>query len=162
MLIIIVPVLIVLLGIVVGWLLWRTKNESDGLLAALRRFVKPNWQKLAVFALFLFIAYTGNSQAWVFSGKGLGEPPPPLYTLLKPYPMVLPTLWMTLVILLIPLFMLSTLIVAVAGHRADFIHQGPFWLVVIIHLAYFYTLACLIVFVGGRIFKKLNWRKQYW
>lgn len=117
-------------------------------LAALKQFFRPDWKKLSIFAVFLFIAYAGHTQTWTFSGKDLGEPPPPLYDLLKPFPF-----WITWVILLAPIILLSNLIVAVAGYDADFIGRGPFWVALIIQSVYFYILSCLIIFVLGKLSK---------
>lgn len=116
---------------------------------ALKQFFRPDWKKLTVLAIFLFIAFAGNTQTWAFSGRELGEPKPLFYDLFGGIP-----IWTIWVMLLLPIIMLSNLIVAVAGYNADFIGRGPWWFVLMIHLAYFYTLSCLIVFVGGKLFKR--------
>lgn len=118
-------------------------------LAILKHFFGPDWKKLTIFAIFLFIAFAGNTQTWAFSGRDLGEPKPLFYDLFLGIPF-----WTIWVMLLLPILMLSNLIVGVAGYKADFVGRGPLWFVLLIHLVYFYILACLIVFVVGKLFKR--------
>jgi hypothetical protein len=124
-------------------------------LGALKQFFKPDWKKLTLFAVFLFIAFAGNTQTWAFSGRDVGEPKPWFYDLFQGIPF-----WTIWVFLLLPVLMVSNLIVAVAGYQADFVGRGPWWVMLIIHLVYFYALACLIVFVGDWLIKKLGGAKR--
>lgn len=87
---------------------------------ALKQFFRPDWKKLAIFAIFLFIVFAGNTQTWAFSGRDMGEPKPLFYDLFRGIP-----IWTIWVMLLVPVFILSNLVVAVVGNNADFIRRGP-------------------------------------
>jgi len=86
----------------------------------IKEFLKLDLRKCIVFVLFIFIVFAGHTQSWVFSGKDIGLPKPPLFDLLAPFPF-----WIILVFLLLPLALLSNLIVAIGGYNVDFIMRGP-------------------------------------
>lgn len=110
-----------------------------------KQFVRADRRKFIIFATFMFIAFAGYTQSWVFSGKDIGLPKPLLFDLFAPFPF-----WIIWTTLLLPLGLLSNVIVAIGGYKADFIMRGPFWLFVIINLAYFYMLSCLITFIWDK------------
>jgi len=60
-----------------------------------------------IFGIFLFIAFAGHIQSWVFSGKDAGNPKPPFFDLLEPFPF-----WPIWGLLILPLTFI----------------RGPFWL----------------------------------
>ena len=111
----------------------------------IKEFLNHDLRKCIVFLVFIFICFAGYTQSWVFSGKDIGSPKPPLFDLLAPFPF-----WIIWVFLLLPLALLSNLIVAIGGYNVDFIMRGPFWLFGIINLIYFYLLSCLIIFVWNK------------
>lgn len=115
----------------------------------IKHFFKPDWKKIPVFVIFMFIAFAGHTQSWVFSGKDAGLPKPPLFDLLRPFPF-----WVIWILLLLPLGLISNVIVAVGGYGADFIMGGPFWLFWIIQSVYFYTVSCLISFIWDKLTRK--------
>ncbi len=112
----------------------------------IQKFLNPNPNKILIFVIFLFIAFAGYTQSYVFSGKDTGSPEPPLYDLLEPFPF-----WAIWVLLILPLTLLSGVIVTVGGYDADFIMRGPFWLFMIIQLIYFYILSCSITFIRAKL-----------
>jgi len=114
-----------------------------------KQFITPDWKRVVILAVFLFIAFAGYTQSWVFAGKDMGLPKPPLFDILAPFPF-----WVLWVISLFPLGMLSNLIVAALGYEADFIMRGPFWLFWAIQLIYFYVLSCTLAFAIGRFGRK--------
>jgi hypothetical protein len=65
--------------------------------------------------------------------------------LLRPFP-----LWPIMIWLLWPLLILSNKLFSIAGYDTDFITGGLSWLVLTI---YFYTLSCLLSFVGGKLIR---------
>lgn len=115
---------------------------------AIKKFLQPDWRKILILALFLFIAFAGHVQSWAFSGEDTGEPKPPFYDLFKPFPF-----WVVWVVVIMPLILLSELIVKIGGYKADFIMRGPslfFWVVQVI---YFYILSCLVIFIWDKLIK---------
>ena len=115
----------------------------------IKQFFKPDLMKIVLFMIFMFIAFAGYTQSWVFSGKDMGSPKPPLFDLLAPFPF-----WVVWVFLLLPLALLSNLIVTVGDYDMDFIMRGPFWPFGIINVIYFYMLSCLIIFVVDKFRRK--------
>jgi hypothetical protein len=99
------------------------------------QFLKPDWRKLLLFALFVLVALGGRIQAWAFSDQ---PPKPALYDLLKPLP-----IWPLWMLLLMPLALVSWPL-RLAGID---IMGGPAWLFMASNLVYFYALACLLI--GG-------------
>jgi len=88
---------------------------------------------MLLFTLFAFIAVGGYIQSWAFSDV---PPKPPLYDLLRPFP-----IWPLWIILLLPLVLLS-LPLRVIG--LDVI-AGPFWFFAVANALYFYLLSCILV-----------------
>lgn len=113
---------------------------------AIKQFFKPDLRKIIIFGIFMFIAFAGYTQTWVFSGKDMGLPKPPIFDILAPFPF-----WVVWLFLISPLALLSNLIVAIGGYNADFIMRGPFWFFGIINLIYFYVLSCLIIFIWNKL-----------
>lgn len=111
MLIIVIPCLIIGIVIAVWWFISERRNynlhelDRDRVLKALQQFFRPDWKKIFVFAIFIFIAFAGNTQTWAFSGRELGEPKPLFYDLLRGIPF-----WTIWIILLLPILLLSNLI----------------------------------------------------
>lgn len=99
----------------------------------LKEFLKPDWKKALLFGVFALIAIGGHIQSWAFSDV---PPKPPLYDLLRPFP-----LWAMWVQLLLPLVILS-LPFRIVGLE---VMSGPFWLFVVVNGFYFYFLSCLLV-----------------
>jgi hypothetical protein len=95
------------------------------------QFLKPGWGKLFLFVTFIAIMMGGMVQAWVFSNT---PPKPPLYDLLRPFPIW--SLWMFLLMPL-ALFVLPLQVVGID------VMGGPTWLFVTANLTYFYLLSCL-------------------
>lgn len=113
---------------------------------AIKGFLKPDWRKASVLVILVSVALAGHVQSWVFSGKNMGLPKPPLFDLLEPFPF-----WVLWVTLLLPLAMLSNIVVALGGYNADFIMRGPFWSFWVIQIAYFYLVACVTISVWRRL-----------
>ena len=111
----------------------------------IHQFLKPDRKKILILLIFLFIAFAGHTQSWVFSGKDMGLPKPPLFDLLKIFPF-----WVVWVLLLLPLGLLSNLLVTIGGYDADFVMRGPFWLFWMIQVIYFYLLSCSVRFVWDK------------
>jgi len=109
------------------------------------QFLRPNWKKLVIFAVFAFIAVAGHIQSWVFSGKDMGLPKPPLFDLLSLFPF-----WLLWVSLLSPLALLSNGLIMIGGYEIDFVMGGQFWIVSIINAVYFYVISCLIIFIWNK------------
>jgi len=99
----------------------------------IKEFLKPDWRKALLFAVFALIAVGGHIQSWAFSDV---PPKPPLYDLLRPFP-----LWAMWVELLFTLIILS-LPLRIIGFN---IMTSPFWLFVVANGLYFYLLSCLLV-----------------
>jgi len=99
----------------------------------MKEFLKPDWRKVLLFAVFALIAVGGHIQSWAFSDV---PPKPPLYDLLRPFP-----IWPIWVFLLMPLGVLS-LPLRIIGLD---IMSGHFWLFVAANAIYFYFLSCLLV-----------------
>ena len=118
---------------------------------SIREFLMPDLRKCIVFLVFMFICFAGYIQSWVFSGKDIGSPKPPLFDLLAPFPF-----WIVWVFLLLPLILLSNLIVAIFRYNADFIMRGSFWLFWTINFVYFYLLSCLIILIWNKFQKLTN------
>jgi uncharacterized membrane protein len=97
------------------------------------QFLKPSGGKFFLFAIFIAIMVGGQIQAWAFSDV---PPKPPLYDLLRPFP-----IWPMWMFLLVPL----ALIVLPLRMIGIDIMGGPAWLFIIANIAYFYLLSCLIV-----------------
>jgi len=100
---------------------------------SIKQFLKPDWRKILIFAVFLFIAFAGSIQSWVFRGKDAGEPKPLFFDLLKPIPF-----WPIWVLLILPLTFIKG-------------YFGLFW---VIQLIYFYLFSCLIIFIWDKLTKK--------
>jgi len=113
------------------------------------QFLKPTWKRLAIFAVLAFIAMAGYIQSWVFSGKDMGLPKPPLFDLLSPFPF-----WLLWVFLLSPLALLSNALVMIGGYETDFVMRGPFWIFSIVNLVYFYILSCLVILIWNKFMIK--------
>jgi len=123
---------------------------------AVKRFFKPDWKRILVFVMLTLVAFAGHMQSWVFSGKDMGLPKPPLFELLAPFPF-----WVAWVVLLLPLGMLSNVIVAIGGYDADFIMRGPFWLFWTIQLLYFYVVSCVIASIWTRLSRRLKSKEGF-
>ena len=108
-----------------------------------KRFLKPEWRRILLFAIFVAIAMGGKIQAWAFSDI---PPKPPLYDLLRPFP-----IWPMWMFLLIPLALVSLPLRFVG---VDVMGGAP-WLFITANLIYFYLLSCLVI-VG------LDWVKAKW
>lgn len=106
------------------------------------RFLKPDWKQIAVFVIFVLIAFGGKTQAWVFVAGAELFPEPPLYDLLRPLP-----LWPIMIWLLWPLLLLSGQFFVITSYDADFPTAFLSWFILII---YFYALSYLISFIGGK------------
>jgi len=100
---------------------------------AVEQVLKPDWRKILLFAIFAFIAVGGHIQSWAFSDV---PPKPPLYDLLRPFP-----IWPIWTYLLLPLSLLS-LPLRIIGLD---VMSGHFWLFVAAQALYFYFLSCLLV-----------------
>lgn len=98
-----------------------------------KQVLKPDLRKLFLFAIFIAIAVGGKIQAWVFSDM---LPKPPLYDLLRPFP-----IWSMWIFLMIPL----ALVVLPLRLLGIDVMGGPAWLFIIANIAYFYLLSCVVV-----------------
>ena len=98
-----------------------------------KQMLKLDWRKFLLFAIFIAIAVGGKIQAWAFSDV---PPKPPLYDLLRPFP-----IWPLWMFLLMPL---ALLVLPLRFVGID-VMGGPPWLFITANLAYFYLLSCLIV-----------------
>ena len=98
-----------------------------------KQFLKPEWRRLLLFAVFVAIAVGGKIQAWAFSDV---PPKPPLYDLLRPFP-----IWPIWMLLLMPLAVVS-LPLRLVGID---VMGGPPWLFITANLIYFYLLSCLVI-----------------
>jgi len=121
-----------------------------------RRFFTPDWKRILIFVILALVAFAGHIQSWVFSGKDMGLPKPPLFDLLAAFPF-----WVVWVILLFPLGMLSNVIVAIGGYDVDFIMRGPFWLFWVIQLLYFYIISCVIASVWTRLSESVKRKWEF-
>ena len=101
-------------------------------------FLRPDWKKLVLFGVLVFIAYAGFVQSWVFSGKDAGLPKPFLYDLLNPIPF-----WPIWMYLITPIFILT-------GGTLNF---APPWIFWIVNFVYFYLVCCAVVFFIERMSK---------
>lgn len=119
-------------------------------------FFTPDRNRILIFVMFTLVAFAGHIQSWVFSGKDMGLPKPPLFELLTPFPF-----WVVWVMLLLPLGLLSNVIVAIGGYDADFIMRGPFWLSWIIQLLYFYVVSCVIASIWTRLSGRLKSKEGF-
>lgn len=122
---------------------------------AIKRFFTPDWRRLLVFVILVLVAFAGYTQSWVFSDKDAGVPKSPFFDLLAPFPF-----WLSWVMLLFPLGMLSNLVVAIGGYKADLIMRGPFWLFWVIQLLYFYVISCVIASVWMGLIKRARKRNN--
>ena len=98
-----------------------------------KQVLEPDWRKLFLVAIFTSIAVGGKIQAWAFSDV---PPKPPLYDLLRPFP-----IWPMWMFLLMPLALL-TLSLRFIGLD---VMAGPPWLFVVANIIYFYLFSCLII-----------------
>jgi hypothetical protein len=112
----------------------------------LKQVLRPDWRKFLLFAIFVVIAIGGNIQAWVFTDV---PPKPPLYDLLRPFP-----IWPIWMYLLIPL---ALLVLPLRLLNID-VMGGPFWLFIVANITYFYLLSCLIV--AGSRWIKAKWKSR--
>jgi hypothetical protein len=99
----------------------------------LQQLLRPDWRRLVLFAIFVATAVGGKIQAWAFSDV---TPRPPLYDLLRPFP-----IWPLWMLLLMPLALLA-LPLRLLGLD---VMGGPYWLFMVANIAYFYMLSCLAV-----------------
>jgi len=118
---------------------------------AIKQFLRPDRKRILISALLVLVALAGYIQSWVFGGKDMDLPKPPLFDLLAPLPF-----WAVWVLLLLPLGMLSNAIVAIGGYGADFIMRGPFSLFWAIQLLYFYVVSCLIASIWTRLGRRVK------
>jgi hypothetical protein len=100
---------------------------------SIKQFLKPDWRRLILFAIFVAIAVGGKIQAWAFSDI---PPKPPLYDLLRPFP-----IWPMWMFLLMPLALLTLPLRLVDIDLMG----GPPWLFITANLIYFYLLSCFVV-----------------
>lgn len=107
------------------------------------QFLKPTFGKLLLLALFILIMMGGRIQAWAFSDM---PPKPPLYDLLRPFP-----IWPLWMLLLAPL---ALLVLPLRLVGID-VMGGPAWLFLFANLAYFYLLSCLLAAGAG-------WARRAW
>jgi hypothetical protein len=112
----------------------------------LKQVPRPDWRKILLFAIFVAIAIGGKIQAWAFTDV---PPKPPLYDLLRPFP-----IWPIWMFLLMPLALLA-LPLRLLG--LDVI-GGPSWLFIVANITYFYLLSCLMV--TGFRWIKARWRSH--
>ena len=110
---------------------------------SIKRFLKPDWRRLILFAIFVAIAVGGEIQAWAFSDI---PPKPPLYDLLRPFP-----IWPMWMFLLMPLALLA-LPLRLIGID---LMSGPPWLFITANLIYFYLVSCFVVIA-------VDWTKIRW
>jgi uncharacterized membrane protein len=115
----------------------------------IRQFLKPNGGKLFLFVIFIAIMAGGQIQAWSFSDV---PPKPPLYDLLRPFP-----IWPLWMLLLVPL----TLIVLPLRWIGIDVMGGSAWPFIIANIAYFYLLSCLIVTLLKWARSRLTSQKVY-
>jgi hypothetical protein len=108
------------------------------------RFLKPEWRRLLLFTIFMAIAVGGRIQAWAFSDV---PPKPPLYDLLRPFPV-----WPLWMLLLMPLALVS-LPLRLLG--IDVMGGAP-WLFIMANLSYFYLLSCLVI--AGFDWARARWK----
>jgi len=99
----------------------------------MKQVLKPDWWKILLFVIFIAIAIGGKIQAWGFSDI---PPKPPLYDLLRPFP-----IWITWMSLLAPLALLTSPLKLLGLD----IMGGPPWLFIVTNIIYFYLLSCLVV-----------------
>ena len=97
------------------------------------QFLKPDWRRALLFAVFAFITIGGHIQSWAFSDV---PPKPPLYDMLRPFP-----IWPVWVTLLLPLALLSLPLRAVGLD----VMAGSFWLFAAANMLYFYLLSSILV-----------------
>ena len=102
---------------------------------SIKHFLKPDWRRLILFAIFVAVAVGGSIQAWAFSDI---PPKPPLYDQLRPFPV-----WPMWMFLLIPLALLALPLKFIGIDLMG----GPPWLFITANLIYFYLLSCFGVIV---------------
>lgn len=107
-----------------------------------RGFFIPDWQKAALFLIFMLIAGGAYVQSWALDGDESGAPKPPLYDVLDPFPFYV--LW---IFSALPLIMLDSIIMSSFHSYTLSYFMSIFW---ITQGIYFYLLTCLIVFLGRR------------
>ena len=112
----------------------------------LKQVLRPDWRKILLFAIFVAIAIGGKIQAWAFTDV---PPKPPLYDLLRPFP-----IWPIWMFLLMPLALLA-LPLRLLGLD---VMGGPSWLFIVANITYFYLLSCLMV--AGSRWIKARWTSQ--
>lgn len=105
------------------------------LVITLRRFLKPDWRKGLLFALFLLLAAGGQIQAWAFTDDPATKPP--LYDLLRPLP-----LWFAWIITMVPLFGLMAILRSLGWSYSGAGLNVAYRIALII---YYYLLACALV-----------------
>jgi len=105
----------------------------------LDHLLRPDWRRILLFGIFLAIAMGGMIQAWAFHDV---PPEPPLYNLLRPFP-----IWPLWMLLLAPLALLA-LPLRLVGLD---VMGASYALFVAANLAYFYLLSCLVVVGCGWI-----------
>ena len=103
----------------------------------LKHVLKPDSRKIVLFAIFLAIAIGGKIQAWAFTDV---PPKPPLYDLLRPFP-----IWPMWMFLLMPLALLA---LPLRFLGLD-VMGGPACLFIVANVTYFYLLCCLVVATLG-------------
>ena len=111
-----------------------------------KQILKPGWRKFLLFAIFMAIAAAGQIQAWGFSDI---PPKPPLYDLLRPFP-----IWSMWMYILIPLALL-TLPLRFLGLD---VMGGPAWLFTLANFVYLYLLSCLAIASFDWI--KIRWKSH--
>jgi hypothetical protein len=53
-----------------------------------KQFFKPTWGKILLLGIFVLIMIGSHIQSWAFTdGEEFGLPKPPLYDLLRPFPL---------------------------------------------------------------------------
>ena len=97
----------------------------------IKEFLKPDWKKILIFGVFVFIAVGGSIQSWAFSDM---PPKPPLYDLLAPFPF-----WITWIFLIMPLGILT----APFNYTGFCLFCPPY--IYPLEAIYFYLLSCAVV-----------------
>lgn len=98
----------------------------------MKKFFKPDWQKLLLFSMFILIAVGGKIQAWGFDDDP--QTKPPLYDFLRPYPF-----WLVWVFSMVPLLIISAPFRSLAQNLGLDVFHRLWWTVLVV---YYYVVSC--------------------
>jgi len=120
-------------------------------------FLKPDWRRISLLGVFLFIMVAAHIQSYAFvdgeevDGEEVGIPKPPFYDVLKPFPF-----WAMWIYLIIPLVIFY---IPMSFTGLSYIIQTG-WLTYLIQAAYFYLLSCFIFYSYDKHRKQFS--RRFW